>query len=220
MPSVVADMDEAGNPSPPQKDACFIPNAQGRLQAAAPPAGCVLRLQAAPGVELRLLATADAPALYALVDANRAHLARWLPWAAGETLADAEAFVHDGIRRFYAGDGFELAIEHEGRLVGVIGLHAIHPVNRRTSIGYWLAEGAQGKGIARAAVRALVAHCFDDLKLHRVDIRVAPENARSLAVPRALGFREEGTLRGYERMGDGWLDLTVFSMLEDEWRAR
>lgn len=158
------------------------------------------------------------PTLYALVARNRAHLARWLPWAAGETMEDARDFVREGLRRLDAGDGFEMGIWREGTLVGVIGLHGIHPVNRSTSLGYWLAEDAQGHGIARAACRAVVAHCFDTLGLHRIEIRVAPDNPRSLAIPRALGFREEGRLREVEKMGDGWLDLVVFSMLETEWR--
>lgn len=180
----------------------------------------VLRLRPSPELELRVLTEADAPVLYALVEANRAHLARWLPWASGETLDDARRFVQDGLRRLDAVDGFEMGIHHDGRLVGVIGLHGIHPVNLSTSLGYWLAADAEGKGLARAACRAVLGHCFDTLRLHRVEIRVAPDNDRSLAIPRALGFREEGRLREVERMGDGWMDLVVFSLLETEWRQR
>jgi hypothetical protein len=34
---------------------------------------------------LRLFDEADAAELYAVIDANRAHLARWMPWAEGQT---------------------------------------------------------------------------------------------------------------------------------------
>ena len=41
------------------------------------------------GCWLRLLEEADAPELHAVVEANRDHLARWMPWAAGQTLGAA-----------------------------------------------------------------------------------------------------------------------------------
>ena len=51
-----------------------------------------------PGLELRPLQPADAPALFAVVDAHRASLREWLPWvdatktaAAGEDADDIEA---------------------------------------------------------------------------------------------------------------------------------
>lgn len=168
---------------------------------------------------LELLAERDVEALHALVAANRAHLAARFPWAAAETPAQTRDFVLDSLRRFERGEGFDLGIWHEGRLVGAIGLHETSAANRSTCLGYWLAEDARGKGIALRSARALVAFCFEVLGMHRVVIRVAPDNARSLALARRLGFREEGTLREAERMGEGWLDLVVLSMLEREWRS-
>ena len=47
---------------------------------------------------LRLLEEADAVELYSLIDANRAHLARWLLWAAGQTFL-AHAFAVWGLDR-------------------------------------------------------------------------------------------------------------------------
>jgi ribosomal-protein-serine acetyltransferase len=42
-------------------------------------------------------------------------------------------------------------------------------------------------------------------------------NARSRAIPERLGFREEGTLREVERVGDRWLDGVIYSMLAADW---
>lgn len=179
----------------------------------------MLGLRVDHDLELVLLEERHVDALHALVDANRAHLARWLPWAATETRDETAAFVRASLRRLAQGDGFDLGILHAGRLVGCVGLHGIHPVNRSTTVGYWLAADAQGRGIATRAVRALVQECFGPMGLHRVEIRVAPDNARSLAIARWLGFTEEGTLRQVERMGEGWLDLVVLSCLAHEWRG-
>jgi hypothetical protein len=44
---------------------------------------------------LRLLEEADADELYAVVGANRGYLAEWMPWAAGQTLADTLEFIRN-----------------------------------------------------------------------------------------------------------------------------
>ena len=69
------------------------------------------------------------------------------------------------------------------------------------------------------AVRALVNHALVDEDLHRVEIRAAPDNVRSRAIPERLGFREEGLLRVSERIGDRYLDSVVYGMLAPEWAA-
>jgi ribosomal-protein-serine acetyltransferase len=45
-------------------------------------------------------------------------------------------------------------------------------------------------------------------------------NLRSQAVPRRLGFTEEGVLREACKVGDRYVDLINFSMLDREWAAR
>ena len=170
------------------------------------------------GVQLRLLTELDVEELHAVVSANREHLARWLPWAARQTLADTRAFVRLTRRQFSENNGFQLAIVPGGRIAGVVGFHAISWPNRSTTIGYWLAADAQGRGTMTAAVRTLAEHAFTAWALNRVEIRAAVDNARSRAVAERLGFREEGTLREAERVGDRYLDHVVYGMLASEWR--
>jgi ribosomal-protein-serine acetyltransferase len=172
----------------------------------------------APELELRLLEDSDAEELYALVEANREHLAPWLPWAAAQTLADTRAFLALTRRQLAENNGFQCAIVESGRIVGTIGFHRVDWVNRATSLGYWLAEDAQGKGTMTMAARALVDWAFQGWGLHRVEIRAAVQNARSRAVITRLGFREEGLLRQVERVGGGrYLDHVVYSVLDSEW---
>lgn len=168
---------------------------------------------------LRMLEDRDAAELYAVVDENRKHLSPWMPWAAGQDLRGTEEFIASTRAQLAAQDGFQAAVVPEGPIVGVVGFHKIDWQNRATSLGYWLAERAQGRGTMTNAVRALLDHAFGPWELHRVQIHAAPENRRSRAIPERLGFREEAVLRETERIGDRYLDNVVYGMLEDEWRA-
>jgi ribosomal-protein-serine acetyltransferase len=64
-----------------------------------------------------------------------------------------------------------------------------------------------------AAVGILVDHALSVWELYRVEIRVAVESRRSRAVAKRLGFREEGTLREAELVGDRFLDQVVYAKL-------
>ncbi|HEX8958195.1 MAG TPA: GNAT family protein [Solirubrobacterales bacterium] len=166
---------------------------------------------------LRLLEESDAVELHALIEANRAHLARWLPWAAAQTFDDTLGFIRKTREQVAANDGFQTAIVLEERIAGMVGFHGVDWVKRSTGIGYWLAAGRQGRGTMTEAVRVLTDHALSVWDLHRVEIRAAAENRGSRAIPERLGFREEGTLREAESVDGRWLDVVVYAVLASEW---
>jgi ribosomal-protein-serine acetyltransferase len=162
---------------------------------------------------------ADAEPLFAVVDANRAHLRQWLPWVdSNRGPDDTRAFIRRSREQFARNDGFDAAIEADGAIVGVIGLHKVDHLNRKTEIGYWLAESAQGRELMTAACRAVITHIFSDLKLNRVEILCATENVRSRRVPERLGFAQEGMARQAGFLYDHYVDLVVYAMLAADWR--
>lgn len=166
---------------------------------------------------VRPLKVADAAELYALIESNRDYLARWMPWAAEQDLAATEKFITETEAQLARNDGFQAAIAPEGEIVGVAGFHSIDWINRNTSIGYWLAEHAQGKGTMTTVVRVLINHAFSEWNLHRIEIHCAPANHRSRAIPERLAFSEEAVLREAELVGDRWLDAVIYGLLESEW---
>jgi ribosomal-protein-serine acetyltransferase len=179
----------------------------------------MLRHELPGGYALRLLEESDADELFALIDANREHLGPWMPWVQSDREpADVLQFIRVTRKQIADNDGLQTAIvDPGGRIVGVIGFHNVDWLNRKTSIGYWLAAGEQGRGTMTEAVRALVEHAFTTWKLNRVTIQAAVENARSRAIPGRLGFREEGVMREVERIGDRVLDDVVYAMLAADW---
>lgn len=179
----------------------------------------VLQFQLTEGQKLRLLDKSDAEELYALIDANRDYLMRWLPWAAGQTLQDTLAFIHRTREQLANNDGFQMTIVDDGKIVGIVGFVGVSWQHRSTTIGYWLAESAQGCGTMTRAVRALANHALETWQLNRVEIRAGVDNARSRAIPERLGFNQEGVLRDAELIGDRYVDQAVYAMLAREWRC-
>jgi ribosomal-protein-serine acetyltransferase len=167
--------------------------------------------------DLRRLEESDADELYRLIEANRAYLAPWLPWAEAQTREGTLEFIRMIRRQEASNDGFQAALVSEGSIVGMIGFHSVNWPHRSTTIGYWLDEGHQGRGLTTRAVRLLVDHAFGVWDLHRVEIQAAVDNHRSRAIPERLGFREEGVRREAERVGERWHDLAVYAMLAQEW---
>ena len=170
------------------------------------------------GISLKLLETRHSEQFFDLVRKNFDRLAVWCPWLGRtETLEAARDFLQDKIDRFAAGNGFTAGVFFGERLAGVIALEYIDRANSATEIGYWLDAAAEGRGVVTACCRVLLGFAFDELKLDRVQIRCASENLRSRAIPRKLGFRQEGTLRQCERLPDRVVDLVVYGMLREEW---
>jgi ribosomal-protein-serine acetyltransferase len=168
--------------------------------------------------KLRLLEEADAEELYALVEQNREYLAEWLPWAAGQTLEGTREFIAKARRQRDENDGFQGALVLAGRMVGAGGFISVNWESRSTELGYWLAEEHQGRGLMTETVSALVDHAFGAWNLNRIEIHVATGNLRSRAIPERLGFQHEGVLREYERVGDRYIDIVVYSLLARERR--
>jgi ribosomal-protein-serine acetyltransferase len=168
-------------------------------------------------VVLRLHEESDAGALAAVIAANRPHLARWMPWAAGNTRESTLAFIRRARRQIGENDGFQLLITRDERPIGSIGFHGVDWDHRATGIGYWLVEAEQGKGIVTRAARAMLDHAFAAWRVNRVEIRAGVENLPSRAVAERLGVREEGLLLEAERVGDRWVDHALYAMLAADW---
>ena len=171
----------------------------------------------APGALLRPFEESDAAALTATIAANREHLARWLPWAESHGFGDSVEYLARKRLQVAADDGFEAAILLDGRLVGAAGFHRVDWINRSTSIGYWLAADAVGRGLMSAAVSALLDHAFGPWELHRVVIEVVVDNGRSRAIPERLGFRQEAVQREAKLIRGRYEDAALYAMLAPDW---
>jgi RimJ/RimL family protein N-acetyltransferase len=171
-------------------------------------------------VALRPWRSDDAAALAAAFADPEIRRFSW-PRTEPYTLADARAYLRECERARAGGRALELAVTAAGAGTGAIGGVSLYDVEReqdRGSLGYWVAAGARGRGVATHAARLLADWGFAQLGLARIELTCAPHNAASQAVAARCGFVREGLLRSHMRLKDGRRDTVVFGLLPHELR--
>jgi RimJ/RimL family protein N-acetyltransferase len=163
----------------------------------------------------------DAPLLKAAVDSSIEHLLPWMPWARFEpqSVEDKVQLLRSFRGQFDLDQSYIYGIfsPDETEQLGGTGLHP-RANEGSLEIGYWVAVGATGRGIATEVTAVLTRVGFELAGLDRIDIQVEPTNERSLAIPRKLGYTEEGRLRRRLEANENEprRDSVTFSMLREE----
>jgi len=151
---------------------------------------------------IRCWEPADADLLKKAVDQSREHLLPWMPWAKEEP-TDLQTKINR-LRSFRGnfdlGQDFVYGIldEDESSVLGGTGLHTriekTAPDFAAREIGYWIHKDHVNQGLATEVSAALTKVAFEIDQVDRVEIHCEPQNVRSAAVPRKLGYKHEATL--------------------------
>jgi len=105
----------------------------------------------------------------------------------------------------------------DDRLIGGCTLSNVRRgVTQSCSLGYWVGQPYQRRGLMTEALRALIPHAFYDLRLNRVEAACLPNNEASQRLLRRVGFREEGFARKYLRINGAWQDHVLFAMVKGD----
>ena len=171
-------------------------------------------------LELRPLRLRDSGSWRALRERNAQWLRRWeatLPQPDPSAPLTYAAMIRQSNREARAGRAAPFGIFFEGALVGQITVGGIAWSSLRTChVGYWIDEGHAGRGIMPRSVAVVGDFCFRQLRLHRIEINIRPENDSSLAVVRKLGFRNEGLRQRYLHIDGNWRDHWSFALTAEE----
>jgi diamine N-acetyltransferase len=140
-------------------------------------------------VRLRLLEEADLPRTLAW--RNQPHIRRWFVDSA-EITPERHRQWFDGYRE--RDDDFVFIIEEAvppGRPVGQISLYRIDWERRRAECGRVLIgeADANGRGLAGEATAVLIAHATRVWGIRAIEAEIFADNARSIAMFSAQGFR-------------------------------
>lgn len=167
---------------------------------------------------IRQLAPRDIPEFvrYRNIEA----VARYQDWDLPYTEAMAVGLVAEvqAMDGMTPGEWIQLAIEHDGRLVGDLAVWIDH-TSELGAIGYTVAPEHQGHSYAVEAAEAAIDRLFNVVGVHRVTATLDPRNMASARVLERCGFEFVGTARSSAMVRGEWTDDTRFSLLADDWEA-
>lgn len=169
-------------------------------------------------VGIRLIRARDARVLQDHLMSNRA----WLrPWEAtspdGAVLLDMKIGIRRLLQQYRDGAGVPLVMEYDGRVAGQLNVWGIARGSLASAtIGYWVAREFAGRDITPTSAALATDLCFTELRLHRMEICIRPENDASLRVVQKLGFRYEGLRRRYIHIDGDWRDHYAFALTREE----
>lgn len=168
-----------------------------------------LRITAGP-VELSGITDGDLPALAEVArrgvhDPDRMPFT--VPWTQVEPDAQPLSFAqyHWRTRAGFtpAAWSLNLAVRHEGTLVGVQGIDTTsYLVTRTGETGSWLGREHHGRGIGTAMRQVMCAFVLDHLDAEEITSAAFDDNPASRAVSRKVGYLEDGTERRERRAGE------------------
>lgn len=146
-------------------------------------------------IEIRALATSDPP----------------LPLSLEEFRAREDRWIEE-----HPIDSAWFAIDVDGELVGMCGLHSIDHFHQRAEVGIRLGKPYWSRGYGQDAVRTLVGYGFQQLNLERISLRVLADDERAVGAYRKAGFREEGRLRSHAWYDGERRDELVMAVVRHE----
>lgn len=113
-----------------------------------------------------------------------------------------------------------ICLPDNGAIIGVVYLTQIDWLNRSAELAIQLGVASQrGAGLGEQAVRAALAHAFDDLNLRRIHLTVLATNARAVALYKKVGFEIEGCLRQALFKNGRYVDVLAMALLNDNHHA-
>ncbi|KJS57083.1 GNAT family N-acetyltransferase [Streptomyces rubellomurinus] len=144
------------------------------------------------------------------------HIGRWNP-VEPDGLPDLLKRQGAGLRTFLIFD------RESGGMVGKVNVANI-VMGRfcNATLGYDAYLPFAGTGRMTEGLRLVLDRCFapaaaGGLGLHRLEINVQPENERSIAMAKRLGFRHEGYTPRMLYLQDDWRDHERFALTAEEW---
>jgi ribosomal-protein-alanine N-acetyltransferase len=118
-------------------------------------------------------------------------------------------------------ESFIICRRPDDKIVGSITLSQIFHGNFCSAyLGYFVGAAFGGKGFMSEAIRLIARFAFRDLKLHRIEANVQPENFASIAVLKKNGFTKEGFSRRYLKIDKKWRDHERWALIKEDWRKQ
>jgi len=174
---------------------------------------------AAGQVVLRQLRTSDAASLFTLLTTEE--VSRFIS-PPPSTVEGFERFIAWTERQRLAGAYacFAITVKGMDTAVGIFQLRELEPGFGTAEWGFALGSVYWGTGLFQSGAELLMQFAFETVGVHRLEARAAFRNGRGNGALRKIGAVQEGILRKSFLKNGEYLDQTLWTILDDDWRAK
>jgi RimJ/RimL family protein N-acetyltransferase len=168
-------------------------------------------------VTLRELRLSDAPSLLTMLSTEE--VARFIS-PPPTTVEGFERFIAWTHRERAAGNYVCFAVVPHGMdcAIGIFQVRQLEPGFATAEWGFAIGSAFWGTGVFLDGARLVVNFAFDTIGTHRLEARAAVANGRGNGALRKVGATQEGVLRkSFLRNGE-YLDQTLWTILDEDWR--
>lgn len=163
---------------------------------------------------LNIITKKESRDLFNLINSNRKYLNTWLPWVEyTNSEEDSLLFIEESIRNYENNRSIQYTIYYKNQLAGLLGINDINTRIKSISLGYWIGESFQGKGIITESIKYLINQLKKSSEFHRIEIRADKNNIKSRSVAERLDFNLEGVLRDADWINNHFEDVIIYSLL-------
>jgi len=136
-------------------------------------------------------------------------------------LSDGQKFIDWYRNRFKDGLAIRWGIALKGKtdIIGTAGFNSYTPLHR-ANIGYDLQKAHWNNGYITEALEAIIDYGFSSIEINRIEAEVMQGNVSSERVLEKLGFVKEGVLRNWMFWDNHYYDMTMYSLLKNEYNGK
>lgn len=155
--------------------------------------------------------------------ANREHLKEWEPKREDAFFTEAgwtqRLIKLNELHRMGLGYYILIIDKQSNEMLGTVSFSNLSRFPfHACSIGYSLANEAQGRGVMTRAVKLAVNYMFTIQNMHRIMASYMPRNKRSESVLQRVGFVKEGFAKDYLLINGEWEDHNLTALVNPEWK--
>lgn len=168
--------------------------------------------------KIRNATPADAPEYVAYLKRNWSRFRSAMPTETGDTFSVEHHERRIGrLTNARPGEGIALFLvdrANDERIVGDINFsNIVHGPFRACHVGFKVDEEFEGRGMMEKALSVCCEMMFRRIGMHRIMANYRPENRRSAALLKRVGFEIEGLARDYLHLDGDWRDHVLTSLV-------
>jgi [ribosomal protein S5]-alanine N-acetyltransferase len=109
----------------------------------------------------------------------------------------------------------------DGAIVGSINLSQIYRGGFQNAyLGYYIGAEYAHQGFMTEALQLTLRYAFQNLRLHRLEANIQPNNVASIALVKRAGFVLEGFSRRYLKVCGKWRDHERWAIIAEHWKSK